>query len=93
MTDHFREKSIVFRDTRDSQEYDAKNRLSIPSPSSLEPVAEVESVKKKLTLTIFLHVIYLNNRYITRSASAGPIRNAENLESLLAIGLLGYETS
>ena len=44
--DHFREKSIVFRDTRDSQEHDAKNRLSIPSPSSLEPVVEVESVKK-----------------------------------------------
>ena len=52
VTDHFREKSIVFRDTRDSQEHDAKNRLSIPSPSPSEPVAEVESVKKKLTLEI-----------------------------------------
>ena len=46
VTDHFRKKSIVLWDTRDSQEHDAKNRLSIPSPSSWEPVAEVESVKK-----------------------------------------------
>ena len=44
--DYFREKSIIFRDTTDNQEHDAKNRLSIPSPSSEKPVAEVLSVKK-----------------------------------------------
>ena len=58
MIDHFREKSIVFRDTRDSQEHDAKNRLSIPSLSSSEPVAEVESVKKKLTLVTRSKTVY-----------------------------------
>ena len=41
--DHFRKKSIVFRDTRDHQEHDAKNRLSIPSPSPEKLVAEIGS--------------------------------------------------
>ena len=37
---HFRKKMIIFRDTRDHQEHDAKNRLSIPSPSPEESLAE-----------------------------------------------------
>ena len=45
MIDHFREKSIVFRDTKDSQEHVAKNRLSIPSPSSSEPMAEIAQLR------------------------------------------------
>ena len=44
--DHFREKSIVFRDTRDHQEHDVKNRLSIPGPSSEKSVAEIAQLKK-----------------------------------------------
>ena len=50
VTDHFRKKFVFFLETRYNLEHDAKNRLSIPSPSSEEPMAEVESVKKKLTL-------------------------------------------
>ena len=50
MTDNFREKCIVFRDTRDHQEHDAKNRLLIPGPSSEKPVAEIHQLKKKPTL-------------------------------------------
>ena len=60
--DHFRKKAIVFRDTRDHQEHDAKNRLSIPSPSSEKPVAEIDQLKKtdlrqmgKLELSVLLH--------------------------------------
>ena len=59
MTNDFRKKSIIFRDTRDHQEYDAKTRLSIPSPSSSEPVAEVESVKKKLTLGLMGPTVHM----------------------------------
>ena len=44
--DHFREKCIVFRDTRDHQEHDAKNRLLIPGPSSEKPLAEIHELKK-----------------------------------------------
>ena len=47
--DHFRKKSLFFRDTRDHQEHDAKNRLSIPTTRSEKPLAEIISVKKKLT--------------------------------------------
>ena len=46
MTGHFRKKSLFFRDTRDNQEYDAKNRLSIPSPSPEKLVAEIARLKK-----------------------------------------------
>ena len=44
---HFRQKSIVIRDTRDQQEHDAKNHLTIPSqsPSSEESVAEIHQLK------------------------------------------------
>ena len=44
--DHFRTKSIVFRDTRYNQEHDAKVRLSILSPSSEKPKAEIIQLKK-----------------------------------------------
>ena len=47
--DHFRKKSLFFRDTRENQEYDAKNRLSIPSPSPEKPVAEIARLKKNLS--------------------------------------------
>ena len=49
VTDDFWKKSIIFRDTREHQEHDTKIRLSIPSPSSEKPLAEVLSVKKKPT--------------------------------------------
>ena len=42
----FWKKSLFFRDTRHNQQHDAKNRLSISSPSSEKLLAEVESVKK-----------------------------------------------
>ena len=42
---HFRKKTIIFRDTRDHQEHDAKNRLSVPGPSFEEPVAEIHQLK------------------------------------------------
>ena len=44
--DHFRKKSIIFRDTTDNQEHGAKNRLLIPGPSSEKPVAEIHELKK-----------------------------------------------
>ena len=44
--DHFRKKCLFFRDTRDHQEHDAKNRLSIPSPSPEKPLAEITRLKK-----------------------------------------------
>ena len=37
---------MIFRDTTDKLEHDAKNRLSIPSPSSEKPVAEIDQLKK-----------------------------------------------
>ena len=46
VTDHFRKKSIVFRDTRDHQEHDSKNRLPIPGPSPEKSVAEIDQLKK-----------------------------------------------
>ena len=46
VTGHFRKKSIIFRDTTEHQEHNTKNRLSIPSPSSEKPVAEIDEVKK-----------------------------------------------
>jgi len=42
----FRKKSLFFRDTRDNQEHDTKNRLSIPAPSSEKPLAEIIPLKK-----------------------------------------------
>ena len=51
VTDHFRKKSLFFRDTRNNQEYDAKNRLSIPGPSPEKLMAEIYSFKKKTDLS------------------------------------------
>ena len=51
MTGHFRKKSIIFRYTREHQEHDTRNRLSISSLSSEKPVAEIDQLKK-LTLKI-----------------------------------------
>ena len=39
------EKSLFFRDTRDHPEHDAKNRLSLPSPSPEKPLAEIDELK------------------------------------------------
>jgi len=47
--DHFRKKSLFFRDAGDSREYDAGGRLSMPGPGPEKLVAEVCSFKKKLT--------------------------------------------
>ena len=44
--DHFREKSLFFQDTRDNQEYDAENRLSLPGPSPEKLMAEIIRLKK-----------------------------------------------
>ena len=44
--DHFRKKSLFFRDTREHLEHDAKNRLWISITSSEKTLAEIESVKK-----------------------------------------------
>ena len=46
MIDTFRENSLFFRDTRDNQEYDAKDRLSIPGPSPEKPLAEIDRLKE-----------------------------------------------
>ena len=46
MTDDFWKKSIIFRDTREHQEHDTKNRLSIPGPSSEKLMAEIDELKK-----------------------------------------------
>ena len=46
MTNHFRKKSLFFRDTRDHSEHDAKNRLPLPSPSPEKPLAEIDQLKK-----------------------------------------------
>ena len=46
LTDHFRKKSLFFRDTRDNREHDAKNRLPKPGPSPEKPVAEIIPLKK-----------------------------------------------
>jgi len=48
------EKSLFFRDTREHPEHDAKNRLSISNTGSEKTLAEIESVKRKLTLTNFV---------------------------------------
>ena len=50
MTGHFRKKTLFFRDTRDNREYDAKTRLSISITSFEKTLAEIVSVKIKLTL-------------------------------------------
>ena len=39
-------KSLFFRDTRNHPEHDAKNRLSLPSPSPEKPLAEIDQLKK-----------------------------------------------
>ena len=43
---HFGKKSLFFRDTRDHTEHGAKNRSSLPSPSSEKPLAEIHQLKK-----------------------------------------------
>ena len=58
MTDHFRKKSIIFRDTRDHHEHDAKNRLLIPGPSSEKPVAEIHQLKKNRPQLLFGTLLY-----------------------------------
>ena len=52
MTGHFRKKFLFFRDTREHPEHDAKNRLSISITGSEKTLAEIESVKRKLTLSL-----------------------------------------
>ena len=66
MIDHFRKKSLFFRDTRDHQEHDAKNRLSIPTTSSEKPLAEIISVKKKLTLELEITFLFQVPRKIQK---------------------------
>ena len=44
--DHFWKKRLFFRDTRDHQEHDTKNRLSIPGPSPEKLMAEIDELKK-----------------------------------------------
>ena len=44
--DHFRKETLFFRDTRDHQEHDTKNRLSIPGPSPEKLMAEIHQLKK-----------------------------------------------
>ena len=46
VTDDFRKKSIIFRDTRDNQQHGARNRLLIPGPSPEKPVAEIDQWKE-----------------------------------------------
>ena len=46
VTDHFRNKSLFFRDIGDNQEHGTKNRLSIPIPSSEKPLAEIIRLKE-----------------------------------------------
>ena len=58
--DHFRKKSIIFRDTTDNQEHDAKNRLLIPGPSSEKPVAEIAQLKKT---DLRFHTMYVGPLY------------------------------
>ena len=62
MTGHFRKKSIIFRDTTDNQEHDAKNRLLMPGPSSEKPVAEIAQLKKtdlRNRLICFIAIIFM----------------------------------
>ena len=42
----FPKKSLFFRDTREHPEHDAKNRLSLPSPSPEKLLAEIHELKK-----------------------------------------------
>ena len=51
MTGHFRKKYLFFQDTREHPEHDAKNRLSLSITGSEKTLAEIESVKRKLTLS------------------------------------------
>ena len=44
--DHFWKKRLFFRDTRDHQEHDTKNRLSIPGPSPEKLMAEIHRLKE-----------------------------------------------
>ena len=57
-------KSLFFRDTREHPEHDAKNRLSLPSPSPEKPLAEIHELKKtdlKENFEIFENFISLNS--------------------------------
>jgi len=42
---HSTKNSLFFRDTRDHPEHDAKNRLSLHSPSPEKPLAEIDELK------------------------------------------------
>ena len=53
MIDRFRTESLFFRDTRDHQEDDAKNRLSIPATSSEKFLAEFYQLKNDLGIRVF----------------------------------------
>ena len=55
VTNHFRKKTLFFRDTRDHPEHDAKNRLSLPSPSSEKPLAEIDELKNNRPKFKFRH--------------------------------------
>ena len=46
VTDYYRNKTLFFRDTRDNQGHDTKNRLSKPIPSSEKPLAEIIRLKE-----------------------------------------------
>ena len=65
MTDHFQEKSLFFRDTRDNQEHDTKTRLSIPGPSPEELVAEIIPLKRNRPKTSWLGWISRNFKIFT----------------------------
>ena len=59
MIDHFWKKRLFFRDTRDHQEHDTKNRLSIPGPSPEKLMAEIHRLKKtdlRRKHFVFVHV-------------------------------------
>ena len=84
MTGHYRKKSLFFRDTRDNQEHDAKNRLSIPGPSPEELLAEVLSLKRKLTLGIYGYKSTLTCGTWT---AAGPDRGLGGVNAETGFGM------
>ena len=52
---HFRTKSLFFWDTRDNQDYDAKNRLLIPGPSPEKLMAEIDRLKENRPYQFFAY--------------------------------------
>ena len=61
VTAHFRKKSLFFRDTRDHSEHDAKNRLSLHSPSPEKPLAEIDELKNNRPKTVYLFNFVISN--------------------------------